>query len=106
MCMKTEQQIFKETILSWLKENNIDLSNKKVRVFNSRRYGLEVRVYGVSMEVSNNRKSRRMLKTPNEDYNCTYGIHSRKISMYTAIGKKEFENKKEREFILDTIRWN
>jgi hypothetical protein len=44
------------------------------------------------------------IKEPTDEFNSTYGIHSRKISTYTHINEKDFNNKDEQQFILDTIR--
>jgi len=100
--MKKED--FKKKVLAWLAENKI--YPKRVRVYNSRRYGLEVRLYNEPMEMPNMRKSRRMLKNPTDEYNSTFGIHSQTISTYTHINEKDFasDNEEERNFILDTIR--
>lgn len=98
---------FKQIILNWLKENGID---KKVRLINSRRYGIEVRVYGEPMEIQNTKHSFREDKNQRETTETGFikkgmsGKFSRKISCYVAINEKDFNNKKEREYSLMTIK--
>ena len=100
-----EKQQFKKQVLDWLKENNIDIGEKKVRVFNSRRYGLEVRIYSKPIEFPNTRKSHRKMKEPTDEFNSTYGIHSTKISSYIHINIDDFKNEEEKQFILDNFKY-
>jgi hypothetical protein len=96
---------FKNKVLSWLKENSIDITSKKVRVYEYR--GLwEVRIYNEPMEIPNTRKSRRKLENPTDEYNCTYGIHSTKISTYTHINEDDFKSEDEKKFILEMFKYN
>jgi len=98
-----EKRIFKNKVLSWLKENKIDVSSKKIRVYKYRGE-LELRIYGEPMEFPNTRKSHRKMDEPTDEYNSTYGIHSTKISSYTHISESDLKNEEEKLFILDTIR--
>lgn len=96
-----EKKDFKNKVLNWLAENNIH--PKRVRVFNSSRYGLEVRVYQEPMEYTNTRKSFRESSRDEKQRHGTYGIHSRRISLYTHINEKDFENEDEKSFIIETL---
>ena len=98
------KQEFKQKVLNWLKENNVNIEGKKVRVYDTRRYGLEVRVYNTPMEFRNTRKSHRKMAEPTDEYNSTYGIHTTKISTYNHINADDFNNKEELNFILETFR--
>jgi hypothetical protein len=95
---------FKCNVVSWLLKNGIDVTDKKVRVYDTRHYGLEVRIYNEPMEFPNTRKSRRKMAEPTDEFNCTYGIHSRKISTYTHINEYDFKSESEKEFILDMLK--
>lgn len=96
---------FKQKVLRWLKKNNVDISNRKIRVFDSPRYGLEVRIYGQPMEIENSRKSFRERKEErDEQRHGTYGIHTRKIAMYVHINEKDLDDKGEQDFILENIK--
>lgn len=100
-----EKQLFKQKVIDWLKENNIDLSKKKIRVLNYRG-DLEVRIYGEPILMLNNRKSFRERKDDRDtERHGTYGIHSRMISNYIHINQKDFDNKEEKEFILQTFKY-
>lgn len=99
-------QLFKTKVLEWLLENNVDIGNKKVRVFNSRRYGLEVRVYNEPMEFQNTKRSRRKMPVDENGNNCMVGIFSRKIATYTHINESDFEKEEERKFILECFKNN
>ena len=98
------KEIFKTKVLKWLKDNGIDLTGRKVRVYNHKRYGWEVRIYDEPMEFINTRKSRRKMPTDEQGNNCTYGIHSQMISTYTHINETDFESENEKEFILEMLR--
>ena len=94
---------FKQAVLDWLAENKI--FPKKVRVYKSRQYGLDVRVYTSTMEIPNNRKSFRERKEERDGQrHGSYGIHSRTISLYTAISEQDWQNPKEKKFILDVLK--
>jgi len=59
--------------------------------------------------MQNSRKSRRIWKEADENgNNCTYGLHSRKITMYSHINETDIKNaekdKEEKEFLLETIK--
>ncbi len=95
---------FKNKILSWLKENAIDISGKRIRTYNTRRYGLEMRIYNEPIEWTNTRKSRRMMTPDEQGNNCTFGIHSRMVSTYTHINEEDFKSEVEKEFILEMLR--
>lgn len=96
---------FKQKVLRWLKRNKVDISGRKIRVFDSPRYGLEVRIYGQPMEMPNSRKSFRERKEErDEQRHGTYGIHSRKIAMYVHINEKDLKDKEEQNFILENIK--
>jgi hypothetical protein len=100
----TPQQ-FKTKVLAFLKEKNIDIGNKRVRVYKYRGI-LEVRIYREPQEFPNSKKSFRRSK--NEDGSPSHygysGIFSRKISMYTHISEEDFENPEEMNFILETLK--
>ncbi len=95
---------FKNKVLRWLTDEKVNISGKKVRVYNSPRYGLEVRIYQAPMEMQNSRRSRRKMPVDENGYNCMTGIFSRKISLYTHINESDFNNPKEKVFILETIK--
>ena len=95
---------FKKKVLAWLKENKIDLTGRKIRVYSTRRYGLEMRIYQEPMEMTNTRKSRRMWKEADEQgNNSTYGIHTQMITTYTHINEQDFKSKEKKEFILEML---
>ena len=93
---------FKIKVLNWLKDNKIDIENKKVRVFNSNRYGLEVRIYDEPIEIQNFRKSVRKSEESSTGY--FRGLFSKKISTYVYINQENFKNKEENEFLLQTLK--
>jgi len=94
----------KQKVLDWLKENKVDITGKRVRVYNYR--GIpEVRIYNEPVDFLNSKKSRRFFKEPDEyGNNCTYGIHSRKISTYTHISESDLQNEDEKKFILEQFK--
>ena len=107
--MKDKKQAFKKKVLGWLASENVDISNRKVRVYNTLHYGLEVRLYSDPIELTNHRRSfRKTHKERNYDGSITvhgmYGVFSRKISLYTAISEKDFENEEVLKLTLDLIR--
>ena len=96
---------FKIKVILWLKQNGFNIPDKKIRAYNSPRYGLEVRIYGEPMTVPNQRKSFRERKEErDEKRHGSYGIHERTISNYVHISEKDFENKEELEFIKETLK--
>ncbi len=101
--MNTKAKQFKSKVLNWLSSEGFKI-NKKVKVYNTKRYGLEVRIYDEPMEMQNTKKSRRMIKNPTDEYNCTYGIHSRKISTYIHINENDFKNENEKRFIIAMLK--
>ena len=104
------KQDFKKQILTWLDEKGVDYSKTRPRVFNTRRYGYEVRFYGQSTEITNSRSSLRRLKETRQDengnnYNALSGVFTRKISNYIYINEGMFENEEEREFFLTNFKF-
>ncbi len=99
--MEAKQHI--ENVLLWLKENNIDISDKRIRTYNYKGEW-EVRIYNEPMEFPNTKKSRRKMAVDENGNNSTYGIHSRKISTYTHINETDMKSESERDFILEMLR--
>lgn len=99
---KMNKKDFKKRVLDWLAENKI--FPKRVRVFDSPRYGLEVRIYQEPMEYQNTRKSFRETSRDENQRQGVYGIHSRKISLYTHINEIDFKSEPEKTFILETLK--
>jgi hypothetical protein len=96
----------KNKVLGWLKENNVDIGKKRVRVY-SYRGEPEVRIYNEPMEWTNTKKSRRMWKEADQNgNNCTFGIHTRMVSTFVHISEKDLEDKAEAEFILEMLTSN
>ena len=97
------KEIFKKTVLEWLAKNNF--TPKKVRVYRTKRYGLEVRVYGKPQEFPNQRKSFREDKNRrDEKRHGSYGVHSRTYSNYVAINEDTFKTKVEEDFTLECLK--
>jgi hypothetical protein len=94
---------FKKKVLDWIKSEGIDIGDKRVRVYDYRG-DMEVRIYNEPMEFANTKKSRRMLKNPTDEYNCTFGIHSRKISTYIHVNETDFNKPEEKEFIIECLK--
>lgn len=109
---KKDKYNFRIKVLKWLSINGIDIGKeglliqgKKYRIFNTRRYGLEMRIYNEPMEVTNMRKSFRERKEERDDQrHGSYGIHTRKISTYTHINEDDFKSEDEKEFILNILK--
>jgi len=97
------RQEFKDEVLKWLKENNADIANKKVRVYKYRGEW-EVRIYGEPMEVPNSRQSFRTNYIEGGQRHGFKGIFTQKISSYTHINETDFENENEKKFILEVIK--
>ena len=95
---------FKKKVLDWIRESGVDIKGKKIKVYNNRRYGLEVRIYDEPMFFPNTKKSRRKIEDAGDGFNCTYGIHSRKISTYTHINEDDFKSEDEKKFILEILK--
>jgi len=93
---------FKKQVLDWLADNN--LYPKKVRLYNTRRYGQEVRIYLPSQEFPNTKKSRRRFPTDENGYNSSFGIHYRKITMYIHCSEEDWKSEKEKNFILEQCK--
>jgi hypothetical protein len=97
-----EKQTLKKDVLEWLAQNGIVPT--KVRVYDTRRYGLEVRIYSKPVTFPNNRRSRRKIEgDPNHK---TVGVHERTYSNYTAISRETLLDKDEREFALQCLKDN
>lgn len=101
---KYAKELVKNKCIHWLKENGIDISNRKMRVYEHRGVP-ELRIYQEPTTFTNSRKSRRMMEEPDVDgNNCTYGIHSRTILLYIHINLADIEraekDPEEKEFIL------
>jgi hypothetical protein len=102
------KQDFKNKVIELIKSRGVDISNKKIRVYDSPRYGLEVRIYSEPVEITNKRSSfRRTTPVYEKDkivaYEGTRGIHSRKISMYTYLNEKDFEKPSEIDFFFECL---
>ena len=98
-----EKLEFKEKVLNWLKANNA-IPNKKVRVYKYRGQW-EIRFYEEPILLENSRNSRRWLKEPTENANCTFGKHKTSFIAYNYIGEKQFGNKEERDYFLETLNY-
>lgn len=98
----------KEKILNWLKNNGIEVGERKMRLINYK--GIpELRIYTHAMEFTSSRKSRRKLKEVDENgYNCTYGYHEIRIPMYIHISlddiKRAEKDEDEKEFLLQQFK--
>lgn len=97
-----QKEELKAKVLLWLSENGIH--PKRVRVYNHRRYGWEVRVYGESQEMPNSRKSFRRDHLEGDVWHGYRGTFSRKISFYTAIGEDVFKSPEEMKFTLECVK--
>jgi hypothetical protein len=101
--MNLDKEMFKVKVSNWLKENKVNLTGKRIRVYKYRGEW-EVRIYGEPMEMPNTKKSRRKMETDENGNNSTYGIHSRTFSPFTHISLKDLESKEEKEFILEMLK--
>lgn len=99
----TKQQ-FKTKVLNWIKENGIDIKDKRVRVYDTRKYGMEVRIYNEPMELLNTRRSRRMMAEDENGNNCRVGIFKTKITTYTYINEFNLKDEEEMKFTLEMLR--
>ncbi len=104
-----DKVLFKKKVLAWLAENGIFA--EKVRVYNMRKYGLEVRIYHAPMEYISERVSFRTQSV--EDLgdhrfqrHGTRGHHAIRIPLYTAIGEDVFASKEEMDFTLKVLKDN
>jgi hypothetical protein len=100
----TKEQ-FKTKVLNWIKENNVHITGKKVRVYKYRGEW-EVRIYGEPMEITNSKRSRRKMELDENGNNCMVGIFSQKIACYTHISESDFESEDEKKFILEILNTN
>lgn len=92
---------FKTKVLDWLKENGIDIGNKKVRVYKYRGNS-EVRIYNEPMEIQNSRRSVRKSEESSTGY--YRGLFSKKISTYTYINEEDFESEDEKNYVLEILK--
>lgn len=101
-----DKKQYKEKVLKWLAENNI--FPKKVRVYNTRRYGLEVRIYQKPQEFKNSKRSTRKKPEWTDEkgntWNAMSGVFSQKISLYTHINEQDLKSEAEKEFILEILK--
>lgn len=101
--------MIKEKIIKWLETNGIDLKGKKMRLIKYR--GIpELRIYKEPQSYPNTRKSRRKLGyTTEEGFNCTYGVHSKMLTMYIHITIDDIERAEkdpdEKEFLLEQFKY-
>ena len=100
---------FKKMVLAWLAENGI--FPDKVRVYNTRRYGLEVRCYTSPMEYTSSRVSSRRTGEPFEENGrmviaTTRGHHTIRQAMYCHINEDDFvgKNAAEKQFALQVFK--
>ena len=108
--MNLESQQFKNKVLEWLLSEGI-IINKKVRVYNSRRYGMEVRIYNEPMDFLNSKSSFRRSKVSKRDkdgnvisYEGTRGIHSRKIATYIHVNEEDLKSEDEKDYIIEMLK--
>jgi len=94
---------FKNKVLDWIKENNVDITGKKVRIYKYRNEW-EVRIYNEPMEIFNSRRSRRKMPIDENGNNCMVGVFSRKFSSYNHINESDFENEEEKDFVLRVLK--
>jgi hypothetical protein len=94
---------FKIKVLDWLKINNAEIRNKKIRVYKYRGEW-EVRIYGEPLEVPNHKQSFRTTSTEGNIKHGYRGVFSTKVASYTHINESDFENENEKKFILEVIK--
>lgn len=107
-----DKQQFKKEVLTWLEQNN--LYPQKVKVFNTRRNGLEVRVYCPPMtyqtkKVSYRKKDWEILKTDEQGRPMSFRKHGSvghtiKLPMYIYVNKRVLEDEEEKKFTLQMIK--
>lgn len=103
-----EKKQFKTKVIKWLNENG--LYPKVVKVYNTRRYGIEVRVYGRPITYFSERNSSRMVRgtkirtETGYTWERTYGKHEITIPNYIHINEHDFSTEAEREIILDMVK--
>jgi hypothetical protein len=101
---------FRNKVINWLLQNNINITNKRIRVYKYRGEW-EVRIYHEPIKSFNLKKSFR------EDKELTaikndgrrhgkYGIFKTTITPYTHINETDLKNKNERDFILEMLKTN
>lgn len=95
---------FKKKVLDWLAANNIFPT--KVRVYDTRRYGVEVRIYHASMEYVSSRVSFRTQEIIGNQKHGTRGHHTIKTPLYTPINEENMATEEERQFTLQCLKDN
>lgn len=98
------KQDLKKRVLDWLSSNGI--KPERVRVYDTRRYGLEVRVYHAPMEYVSSRISFRETHRDETTRHGTRGHHTIRIPIYTAINEESMASEEEREFTLRCLKDN
>ena len=98
-----EKLELKNKVIDWLNSEGIELKDRKIRVYKYRNEW-EVRIYNEPMFLPNSKKSRRKIETDGYGNNCTYGIHTTKISTYTHISESDLNSKEERIYILEALK--
>lgn len=100
---------FKKKVLDWIASEKI--FPKKVRVYDTRRYGLEVRIYHEPMRYISDRISFRTTSIEKVSENSsqrhgTRGHHVITKALYTPINESNLATKEERDFTLECLRSN
>jgi hypothetical protein len=103
---------FKQKVLMWLGLHN--LYPAKVKVFNTKRNGFEVRVYCPPMEyttkkVSYRKKDWEILKTDEQGRPLSFRKHGSightiKQPMYIFINQNNFADTNEQKFIIQMVK--
>lgn len=93
---------FKKQVLDWLAQNGI--YPKRVRVYNSRKYGLEVRCYTEPMTYTSERISFRTTEKTDTQRIGTRGHHTIKHAMFCHINEDDFKNPEEKAFALQVFK--
>lgn len=98
---------FKKKVVSWLNENR--LFPKIVKVYNTRRYGFEVRVYCPPVKRQGFKSSFRTTSKEKVGENGirkhgSRGIHEIIEPMYIHINEQDFSSEDERQFILTMVK--
>ena len=104
--------MFRKKVFDFLKDNNVDYSTRKVRTYNTKRYGIEIRFYGEPMDILNSKFSRRKMsqeeideyKSRGETFNCRYGKFSTKVSNYIYINEENFKTDEEKQFTVEMFK--
>jgi len=93
-------------VLAFLRENEISVEGRKIRIYETRRYGLEMRIYTEPMEYVSSRISFRETSRDETQRYGTRGHHTIKIPMYVHINESDLENRDERDFLISTLKDN